>query len=48
LYLAKYYQTKEEVKHLLFATDNEGRTVFLVAARRYKLELFQRILNLAK
>ena len=30
------------------ATDNDGRTVFHVAAGSYKIEMFQEILNCAK
>ena len=33
---------------MFVATDNEGRTVFHVAAGYYKIEMFQEILNCAK
>jgi len=33
---------------LLLATDNEGRTVFYLAAEFYKLQVFQGILDWAK
>jgi hypothetical protein len=33
---------------LLLATGNEGRTVFLMAVQVCKLEVFQRLFNLAK
>jgi Ca2+-binding EF-hand superfamily protein len=48
LILDKENQTKEDVNKLLSATDNDGRTVFHVAAEFSEVELFQRILNFAK
>jgi hypothetical protein len=46
--LAKENLTAEEVNKLLLATNNEGRTVFHVAAELRELQLFQGIFNLAK
>jgi aminoglycoside N3'-acetyltransferase len=46
--LAKENLTTKEVNKLLLATDNEGRTVFHLAADFYKLEVFQGILDWAK
>jgi len=38
--LAKENLTTEEVKKLLFATDNKGRTVFHSAATFCEIEVF--------
>jgi hypothetical protein len=48
LNLAKENLTNEEVKELLLATDNYGRTVFHVAAQFCQLDVFHGILNWAK
>ena len=45
--MAKKNLTTEEVNKILLATDNEGRTVFHVAADWSEPEEFQEILNLA-
>jgi hypothetical protein len=46
--LAKKNLTEEKVNKMLLATDNEGRTVFHVAAENWKVEVFHGIWNLAK
>jgi len=43
--LVKENLTTEEVNKMLLATDNEGRTVFHLAAELSKPEKFQGILN---
>jgi endo-1,4-beta-D-glucanase Y len=42
---AKKNLTKEEVKELLLATDNEGRTVFNLAADFHNLEVLRGIVS---
>ena len=45
---AKGNVTREEVNKLLLAKDNEGRSVFHVAAGSFVVEMFHEILNWAK
>ena len=48
IFWAKENLTREKENKLFFATDNEGRTVFYVAADFCKLQGFQGIMNCAK
>jgi hypothetical protein len=46
--LPKNNLTEKGENRLFLATGNGGRTVFHVAAKRYKVDVFEEILNWAK